>query len=146
MAIGPDVQVWATAISTNASTGRKVIFRYARVLSPALDRASQQIRVIIAWRYDSENGQPEREEHQRMIAFEDRLGPVLEQGSFATLTLVSTGEGLREWIYYAQSEDGFAARFNYAFSEASTFPIEIHAAFDPEWTSYHEFKSNVRNG
>ena len=79
-----------------------------------------------------------------MIQFEDELGPVLEQGRFATLALVSTGENLREWIYYAQSEDGFAARFDYAFAGGSTFPIDIHVALDPQWTTYLEFKANVR--
>jgi hypothetical protein len=72
------------------------------------------------------------------------LGPVLEQGRFATLAPVSTSENLREWIYYAQSEDGFAARFSYVFTGGSTFPIDIHVALDPEWTTYHEFKTNVR--
>jgi hypothetical protein len=140
MATGPDVQVWATAISTDASSDRKIFFRYARTFSPAFDRASQPIRVIIAWKYQSETWQPVTEEHQRMIQFEDALGPVLEQERFATLALVSTGENLREWIYYAKSEDGFAARFDYAFAGISAFPIEIHVAHDPLWTTYEQFR------
>ena len=30
MAVGSDVKMWATAISTNVLNGRKIIFRYAR--------------------------------------------------------------------------------------------------------------------
>jgi hypothetical protein len=103
MATGPWVQLWSTAISTNASNGRK-------------------------------------------IQFEDVLGPVLDQGGFATLALVSTGEDLREWIYYAQSEGGFVARFDYAFAGRSVFPIEIHTAHDPQWRTYEEFRAGVREG
>jgi hypothetical protein len=146
MASGPDVRIWATVISTNASNGRKIIFRYARVFSPAFDRASQPVRVIVAWKYQSETGQPATEDHQRMISFEDALGPVLEQERIATLALVSTGENLREWIYYAKSENGFAARLDYALAGMSAFPIEINVAHDPLWTTYEEFKTGVREG
>ena len=81
-----------------------------------------------------------------MIQFEEVLGPVLDQGSFATLALVSTGEDLREWIYYAQSEGEFAARFDYAFAGRSAFPVEIHTAHDPQWRTYEEFRAGVREG
>jgi hypothetical protein len=126
MATGPDVQVWATAISTNESNGRKIFFRYARVFSPAFDRASQPARIILVWKFQSETGQPATEEQQRMILFEDALGPVVEQDRFATLALVSTGENLREWIYYAKPHAGFAARYEYALAGMPAFPIEIH--------------------
>jgi hypothetical protein len=146
MASGPWVQLWSTAISTNASNGREIVFRFANVFRPAFDRASQPIRIIITWKYHSATGQPEREEHQQMIQFEDVLGPVLDRGGFATLALVSTGENLREWIYYAQSEGGFAARFDYAFAGRSAFPIEINSAHDPQWQTYEEFRAGVREG
>jgi hypothetical protein len=81
MASGPWVQLWSTAISTNASKGRKIFFRFANVFSPAFDRASQPIRIIISWKYHSATGQPETDEHQQMIQFEDFLGPVLDQGA-----------------------------------------------------------------
>ncbi len=81
-----------------------------------------------------------------MVEFEDVLGPVLDQGDFATLALVSTGDDLREWIYYAQSEAGFAARFDYAFAGRSDFPIEIHSTHDPQWRTYLEFRAGVREG
>jgi hypothetical protein len=146
MATGPNVQQWATAISTNESNGRKIFFRYARVFSPAFDRASQPVRIIIVWKFQSETGQPATEEQQRMILFEDALGPVLEQERFATLALVSTGENLREWIYYAKSQAGFAARYEYALAGMPAFPVEIHVAHDPLWSTYDEFKMGVHGG
>jgi hypothetical protein len=34
------------------------------------------------------------------VALEDAVDPVVSRGRFATLVLVSTGENLREWIFY----------------------------------------------
>lgn len=144
MAVGADVQSWATAISTNADNGRRIIFRYAELLGPGFDRTSQPVRIIIVWKYQSESGQPGTEEHKQMNLFEDTLEPVLEQGTFATLALVSIGENLREWTYYAKSEDEFMSRLNYALVGKSPFPIEIHIEPDPGWKMYEEFTSRIR--
>jgi hypothetical protein len=80
MASGPRVQLWSTAISTNASNGRKIIFRFANVFSAAFDRASRPIRIIISWKYHSATGQPEGEEHQRMISLRMFLAPFSIRG------------------------------------------------------------------
>lgn len=144
MTLGSDVQVWATVISTNTQNSRKIIFRYAKEFSATFDQASQPVRIIIVWKYQSENGQPVAEDHQRMELLEDSLESVLNQDGFATLALVSTGEDLREWTYYAKSEDEFMARLNYAFAGMPAFPIEIHTACDPSWDVYEQFKAGVR--
>jgi hypothetical protein len=143
MAADSDAETWSTAISSNAHNSRKIIFRYASKFSPTFDRASKSIRIIVAWQYESENGQPISEEFQRMNELEDVLESALENG-LATLALVSTGENLREWTYYAKSEQEFMARFNYALAEKPLLPIEIHVGHDPEWTMYEEFVSRVR--
>jgi hypothetical protein len=141
-----NVTMWATAISRHAHNGRRIIFRFAQELSPTFDRESQPIRIIIAWKYESKMGQPGAEEYQQMNLLEDALQSVLDQNQdhFATLALVSTGEDLREWTYYAKSEDEFMARLNYAFAEMPIFPIEIHIAHDPKWEMYEQFKAGVR--
>jgi uncharacterized protein DUF695 len=144
MEVGSDVLTWATAVSTNSHNGRKIIFRYAEQLSPAFDRATQPIRIIVAWKYHSENGQPIAEDHQRMIQLEDALESALEEDHFANLALVSTGEDLREWTYYAKSENEFLARLNYALAGMPAFPIELHAAGDPNWEMYEQFKTGVK--
>ena len=145
MPLDSNVQMWATAISRNQSSGRAIIFRFAKTLSPTFDKASQPIRVIIAWKYyDSQNGQPIKRELEQMELLEDALGSALDADNFATLALVSTGEGLREWIYYTKSESEFAARFTFAIAEMPELPIEIHSAFDPDWSMYEQFKSGVK--
>ncbi len=66
------------------------------------------------------------------------------EGSFATLAMVSTGEDLRGWTYYAESEDEFIALLNDALAGMAEFPIEIHIARDPKWTIYEEFRAKVK--
>ena len=110
MALSSNVRMWATAISTNAHNGRKIILRYAKELSASFDRACQPVRIIIVWTYQSESGQPMSEEHEKMNHLEDMLGSVLKEDGFATLALVWIGENLREWTYYVKSETEFIAR------------------------------------
>jgi hypothetical protein len=136
--------MWATATSTNAHNGRKIIFRYAKELSASFDRACQPVRIIVVWRYQSESGQPMSEDHERMNQLEDVLESVLKEDGFATLALVSTGEDLREWTYYVKSETEFTARLNYALAGVPAFPIEIHAASDPDWDMYEKFKAGIK--
>jgi hypothetical protein len=139
----PNVQTWATAISTNASNNRKIIFRYAKELSPVFELASQPDRIIIVWRYESESGQPITEVHQQMNLLEDSLEPIIDAGRFATLALVSTGNNLCEWTYYAKSGDEFIDRLNVALAGMPVFPIEIHEASDPTWSTYLKFANGV---
>jgi len=73
----------------------------------------------------SENGQPDPVEHTGMNKLEDALEGVLHGSHLATLALVSTGENLREWTYYAQSEDEFIERLNQALENLPPFPIDI---------------------
>ena len=134
---------WATAISSNGSDGRKIIFRFAQELNPAFKRSSQPDRVILVWKYASDTGQPVRAEHDRMNTLEDLLEPAVND--CATLALVSTGENLREWIYYATSEQEFLDKLNSALAGHEPFPIEIYTANDPEWINYEKFRQGVRD-
>ena len=143
MAAGSEVTSWATAISTNADNGRKVIFRFAEAFDAGFERSLKPVRIIIAWKYDSQSGQPASEDHQRMNQMEDSLESALDRGSLAILALVSTGENLREWIYYTCSEGEFMARLNSAFRGLPRFPIEIHIANDPSWDTYERFRSSM---
>ena len=134
---------WATAISRHKSNERVIIWRFAKALNPAFELESLPWRVILAWKYESENGQPVTEVHQQMNLLEDLLEPICDQGKFATLALASTGENLREWTYYTRSDDEFVDRLNMALYGEPVFPFEIHTANDPTWSMYRKFKVGV---
>jgi Family of unknown function (DUF695) len=134
---------WATAVSKHNENGRVITFRFAEEFHPEFDRTSQPDRIIIAWKYASETGQPMLTEHQRMNLLEDKLERLLAE-ECATLALVSTGENLREWVYYTRSEDEFMARLGEALA-GTTLPLEIYTAVDPTWNSYEAFKDHLRS-
>lgn len=137
-------KTWGTATSRNHETGRVIVFRYVNELDTGFDRASQPVRVIIVWKYKGTNGMPVPRERARMDAMEDLLGPAIEADGFSTLALVSTGEDLREWIYYTKSEEGFFIRLNEALGRQPDFPIEIHVTDDPQWSNYQEFVDGLQ--
>ena len=137
------VQTWATAISHQKDSDRKIVWRFAQHLRRGFDPSSQPDRIILAWKYSSKTGQPEPTEHRLMNLLEDALEPITEDGHVATLALVSTGEGLREWIFYARSAENFLDRLNTALAAQPAFPIEIHTASDPTWSTYTQFRTGV---
>ena len=79
-----------------------------------------------------------------MDRMEDLLEPLVEKSGTSVLALVSTGENLREWIFYAKTEQEFLAALNKALTGQPRFPIEIHAGRDSQWSSYERFRKGVR--
>jgi hypothetical protein len=140
----PAIKQWATAVSKNDKAGTAVIFRFAKEFTKNFRRASQPQRVVIQWPYTGEKGMPARSEVEVMSQLEDALSPYMTSDGFATLAVVSTGNNLREWIYYAKSETEFLERMNKALAGMPHFPIQVVAAADPKWTSYEALKSSAR--
>lgn len=143
MPISSIAQVWATAVSRNESAGTVIVYRYIKEFRKDFARDKQPVRIIVVWRYQGEKGMPSPEERVRMDELEDALAP-LQAREFSTLALVSTGNNLKEWTYYAQKEDEFFRRLNLALYSKTPFPIEIHAAPDPSWTTYESFAAGVK--
>ena len=138
-----NVARWATAIEKYGENGPAICFRFVQDLKPGFERSSQPDRVIVVWKYEAHRGMPVTVEREQMDELEDTLGPALYADEFATLALVSTGENVREWIFYARSEDEFMVRLNKALA-GRYYPVEIHTAHDPEWKNYQTFLDGVR--
>lgn len=143
MPISSIAQVWATAISRNESAGTTIVYRYIKEFRKDFARDKQPDRIIVVWRYQGGKGMPSPEERARMDELEDALAPLQADG-FSTLALVSTGDNLKEWTYYAQKEDEFFRRLNDVLHAKKSFPIEIHASPDPTWTTYERFATGVK--
>lgn len=143
MSTPTSAQLWATAVSRNENQGTAIVFRYIQEFPKDYSRAQQPDRIILMWRYQGDKGMPSVDERAQMDELEDALAPLQEKG-FSTLALVSTGNDLKEWTYYARSADSFLRRLNLALHSKPEFPIEIHASPDPSWATYERFIAGVK--
>ena len=135
---------WSTAVATRPSDDRQIVYRYRSEFDQSFKRSAFPDRVIIAWRYKSSNGMPVTTERKAMDRFEDLLSPYVEQPSFSSLVIVSTGENLREWTYYTKSQQEFMVKVNEALRNVPRFPVEIDLWKDPEWKTYEDFRRSVQ--
>jgi hypothetical protein len=141
---GPVADVWATAIAERPSDGRQVIFRYVDEFRRPVDRSEFPYVVVLSWQYSSESGMPVGSVIDAMYEVEDRLRAAIEDRGRAMLVLISTGENVRLWTYYATSDIDFRGTLSAALVPADRFPIEVSSRRDPTWTQYERFKRGVR--
>jgi len=137
-------QTWATAVSKHQTEDRAIVFRFIKDFPGGFQRSAYPDRIILVWRYQSVSGMPSRTEREHMDKLEDLLTPLVEANGVSTLVLVSTGEHFREWTYYAKTEGEFLTKLDEALRSQAPFPIEIHAAPDPSWSTYERFRKSIK--
>lgn len=136
-------QEWALKTWKNRTTGRVTIYRYIKVFSPGFKHADMPVKVILGWKFNGNNGQPSGTDSASMNALEDAIEIVLGEDGAATLALVSTGDDLRQWTYYARSQDEFMTRLKHALAKQPPYPIDVHAVRDPDWLTYKALLSKL---
>jgi|GEM_PF-1346594 len=137
-------QVWATATSKHRTDDRVIVFRYLKEFKNGYDLTQHPDRVILTWTYFGNKGMPSADERVKMDKFEDALQPYLDKDNLAMLTIVSTGNNVREWKYYAKSGNSFKHALNSVLKEFSGLPLEFQSSLDSEWTAYKSFKATVK--
>ncbi|MFZ6747222.1 DUF695 domain-containing protein [Undibacterium sp. JH2W] len=137
-------QIWATATSKHRTNDSVIVFRYLKEFKNSYNIKQYPDQVTLTWTYFGNKGMPSTDERVKMDKFEDTLLPLLDKDNLATLTIVSTGNNVREWKYYAKSSSSFKRKLNLALKEFSDLPIEFQISPDPEWTVYKNFKAAVK--
>ena len=84
-----------------------------------------------------EDGFPTKDELEKVHAFEDRLIEAVEHDEFAILSIVLTGNGQREFVFYTVDPQEFINRLTNMPQEEERYPIEIHCNEDPEWYKWN---------
>ncbi|WP_447938323.1 DUF695 domain-containing protein [Pseudoxanthomonas mexicana] len=139
-----DQRIWAIAVAKHQTLDRSIVYRYVQEFEPGFDKQALPIRIDIHWDYASPSGMPSDDERDRMDAAENAFSPSVEQDGAAALVYVETGEGRRQWSFYARSEDEFIQRFNDALSSSDVLPIQVDSVSDPKWTLHAEFLDGVK--
>jgi hypothetical protein len=82
---------------------------------------------------------PDQDVFERMGQLEDLLMPAFEGAEQAFLTVIATGNGVREWQWYARDPDAVMQLVNETLGEYEPFPIQFSFQDDPDWEGYSRF-------
>jgi hypothetical protein len=128
-------------LATGEDGGKPLIFRI-RIQAPLFaSKSSFPHLLAVCWNYESPNeqGMPDPADAQRMSELEDLLEEGLEGVCQAFLTVIVTGNGVREWQWYARDTDVIIDLVNKTLGHLEPFPIELSFQDDPEWEGYSQF-------
>ena len=89
---------------------------------------------------ENESGMPAQKQVERMQLFEDLLRSALEGPGQAYLTVIVTGNGVREWQWYSRDPAETMALVNKALSNHDPFPVQFSVQDDPDWQAYGRFQ------
>lgn len=126
---------WVTvpAIAENGNTifvtGRTDVDRFRK--KPRYD-----IRIDVSFAYSG--NMPDDATAAVLEKVTDALVDTFKADPVAVLTGIYTGDGQRQWIFYAGSTHIFQRKFNEALNDLPTLPISMTAENDPHWEEYTE--------
>jgi len=129
------------SVATGADNGMPLIFRIRNSAPPYATKADFPHLLAICWKYDAtcNNGMPLPEEVKRMTELEDLLESGIEKVEQAFLTAIVTGNGVREWQWYARDPKKLMELVNQTLGELEPFPVQFSFQHDPEWEGYNGF-------
>jgi hypothetical protein len=128
---------WALAEASD--DGRPLVFRFRTGFPSTVKRSRFPLMIAITWRFESDSGMPSNREKASMDDLEESLSHVVESTGKAVLTVIVTGNEVREWQFYTRSQDEFMRLLNQALAGKPRFPIEISTDDDPDWEAYSKF-------
>lgn len=129
-------------LATGNENGKVVISRI-RLQAPAFaTRATFPHFLVVLWPYVSpnENELPEDEELERMTKLENLLSHAFEHASQGFLSVVVTGNCLREWQWYVRNPKSTMELVNKTLGELEPFPIQFSfEEEDSDWEVYGRY-------
>lgn len=98
-------------------------------------------RLTVSWHYTPQpDGMPGEKDAALMEQATDRLLEETKHDNAAILTGIYTGDGTRDWIFYARSLHIFRNILNRALAPLPVLPLQIEADDDPDWTEYLQMR------
>lgn len=128
-------------VATAEDNGKPLIFRIRKEAPSFATKEAFPHLLAVCWQYDSPNdqGMPAPDDAQRMAELEDLLVAGLEQVQNAFMTVIVTGNGVREWQWYTRDPDQTMELVNDTLGHLEPFPVQFNFQFDPEWQGFKSF-------
>ena len=137
-----DSSTWVLA---KAERKRRPLLIRFRQFAGDLPKSTYPNRISIIWKLaePDETGLPGDEEFDRLASFEDRLMTAVEHDQQSIFTLVNSGNGEHEFVFYTTDVTGFNERLTRLTEES--YPISVQHSADPNWTYFHDaIPENIR--
>jgi hypothetical protein len=128
-------------VATCEDNGKPLLFRI-RNNPPSFARIGLYPHLLaVCWQYVSPNdqGMPSQDIVERMSQLEDLLAPAFEGARQAFLTVIVTGNGVREWQWYARDPEAVMKLVNETLGKYEPFPVQFNFQDDAEWEGYSRF-------
>jgi hypothetical protein len=137
-------ETYFTATSKAEGTGLPLIFR---VMEPAksVKKSDYAQMVVGTWKYDPKvrNGMPDQKTNEEQIKFEDMLASTTPDG-MGYLALVVTGNGEKQWYWYAKDMAAWKKQFKAIFLDKPAFPVTFNFGHEPNWETQKKITSSVK--
>lgn len=126
-----------------------LLVRVRARLPDAAERMAYPVVVRVAWPFaeDADGASsdlteaglvdgPDDATFLAMSRMEDALYAAMGEHRFAVGVAAITGDGERQWLFYARGADDFARHLNAALDGHPVYPITFSAEDDPDWTGF----------
>ena len=132
-------------LAQGEDNGLPLIFRIRNQRPTGVQPAQYPHLIGMCWSYVPENefGMPSFEVMALTTQFEKLLGPALESSRSAFMTVIVTGNGVRQWQWYSRDPDETMTLINQALAGCDPFPVWFFVEHDPDWQAYGDFQSNI---
>jgi len=123
--------------------GKTVIVTGRDYMETVLESGKFPYLMRVSWRYNAQpDGFPDDTDAELMGRVNDAFEETFRKDKCAYMVAIYTGEGIRDWLFYAHSLTIFNKVFNRALEGIEeTVPFKIEAQSDPEWSEYAEMRS-----
>lgn len=119
-----------------------------RIEKPEYDDIEQYtIALVIKWQYENSNETelPSEIINNEQLAFERTIDKLLRDNSLSYLIQVTTGLGLKEWLFYTKDKEKFIRMFNKYLKGHKKYPINIEFFEDSDWKIWANFLNCLRS-
>jgi len=129
-------------VAETEEDGMPMVYRVRQNIPDHVEVDEFPYLVCVVWAYEPvvDNGMPGGEVAERQATFEDALDGFIENGGDSEHMVVVTGNGRKEWLWYARDVDDWIEGFSEALSDLPPFPVEIEGYDSEGWRAYKELK------
>lgn len=128
---------WLTYPFTSIENDRTIIVTVRTDIEKFRNNPRFRYRMTVGFPYPQQpDGMPDNQSSELLEQITEKLATIFDKDPVAVLTEISTGDGLREWVFYTLSLNIFQRKLNEALSSLPLLPLRFEAEEDPQWESY----------